>query len=87
VGWGKHMRLASYDLRGRPSFGAVIDVSVIGLRSRLTRFATLLGEVIAAGTPAKKGPEAEPPVWLEAGDTVVERPGIGVLCNSVADAT
>ena len=36
------MRLASYNLRGRPSFGAVIGEGIVDLRSRLGRFATLL---------------------------------------------
>ncbi|MDE1972549.1 MAG: fumarylacetoacetate hydrolase family protein [Hyphomicrobiales bacterium] len=36
------MRLASYNLRGRPSFGAVIGDGVVDLRGRLSRFATLL---------------------------------------------
>src|SRR5271156_6179570 len=42
------MRLASYDLRGRPSFGAVVGDGIVDLRSRLSRFATLL-EVFRAG--------------------------------------
>ncbi|HUZ32636.1 MAG TPA: fumarylacetoacetate hydrolase family protein [Xanthobacteraceae bacterium] len=36
------MRLASYNLRGRPSFGAVVGDGVVDLRARLSRFATLL---------------------------------------------
>ena len=35
------MRLASYNLRGRPSFGAVVGAGIVDLRSRLGR-ATLL---------------------------------------------
>jgi 2-keto-4-pentenoate hydratase/2-oxohepta-3-ene-1,7-dioic acid hydratase in catechol pathway len=42
------MRLASYDLRGRPSFGAVVGDGIVDLRSRLSRFATLV-EVFRAG--------------------------------------
>jgi 2-keto-4-pentenoate hydratase/2-oxohepta-3-ene-1,7-dioic acid hydratase in catechol pathway len=42
------MRLASYHLRGRPSFGAVVGDGIVDLRSRLSRFATLL-EVFRAG--------------------------------------
>jgi len=45
------MRLASYNLRGRPSFGAVIGEAVVDLRARLSRFATLL-EVFRAGALA-----------------------------------
>jgi 2-keto-4-pentenoate hydratase/2-oxohepta-3-ene-1,7-dioic acid hydratase in catechol pathway len=36
------MRLASFNLRGRPSFGAVVGDGVVDLRSRLSRFGTLL---------------------------------------------
>jgi 2-keto-4-pentenoate hydratase/2-oxohepta-3-ene-1,7-dioic acid hydratase in catechol pathway len=36
------MRLASYNLRGRPSFGAVVGDGIVDLRARLSRFATLL---------------------------------------------
>jgi 2-keto-4-pentenoate hydratase/2-oxohepta-3-ene-1,7-dioic acid hydratase in catechol pathway len=36
------MRLASFNLRGRPSFGAVVGDGIVDLRSRLSRFSTLL---------------------------------------------
>ena len=36
------MRLASYNMRGRPSFGAVVGEGIVDLRSRLSRFATLV---------------------------------------------
>jgi 2-keto-4-pentenoate hydratase/2-oxohepta-3-ene-1,7-dioic acid hydratase in catechol pathway len=36
------MRLASYKMRGRPSFGAVVGDGVVDLRSRLSRFGSLL---------------------------------------------
>jgi len=36
------MRLASYNLRGRPSFGAVVGDGIVDLRGRLTRFSTLV---------------------------------------------
>jgi 2-keto-4-pentenoate hydratase/2-oxohepta-3-ene-1,7-dioic acid hydratase in catechol pathway len=42
------MRLASYNLRGRPSFGAVVGDGIVDLRARLSRYATLL-EVFRAG--------------------------------------
>jgi 2-keto-4-pentenoate hydratase/2-oxohepta-3-ene-1,7-dioic acid hydratase in catechol pathway len=42
------MRLASYNLRGRPSFGTVVGDGIVDLRSRLSRFSTLL-EVFRAG--------------------------------------
>jgi 2-keto-4-pentenoate hydratase/2-oxohepta-3-ene-1,7-dioic acid hydratase in catechol pathway len=35
------MRLASYNLRGRPSFGAVVGEGIADLRGRLSRFTTL----------------------------------------------
>ena len=35
------MRLASYALRGRPSFGAVVGDGIVDLRPRLHRFHTL----------------------------------------------
>lgn len=42
------MRFASYELRGRPSFGAVIGDGIVDLRARLGRFGNLL-EVFRAG--------------------------------------
>jgi 2-keto-4-pentenoate hydratase/2-oxohepta-3-ene-1,7-dioic acid hydratase in catechol pathway len=36
------MRLASYHLRGRPGFGAVVGAGIVDLRGRLSRFTTLL---------------------------------------------
>ena len=36
------MRLASYHMRGRPSFGAVVGEGVVDLRARLSRFSNLL---------------------------------------------
>ena len=36
------MRLASYNMRGRPSFGAVVGEGIVDLRSRLSRFPTLV---------------------------------------------
>src|SRR5579863_7275807 len=36
------MRFASYNLRGRPSFGAVVDDGIVDLRGRLSRFGSLL---------------------------------------------
>jgi 2-keto-4-pentenoate hydratase/2-oxohepta-3-ene-1,7-dioic acid hydratase in catechol pathway len=42
------MQLASYKMRGRPSFGAVVGDGVVDLRSRLSRFSSLL-EVFRAG--------------------------------------
>ncbi|MGA3138591.1 MAG: fumarylacetoacetate hydrolase family protein [Xanthobacteraceae bacterium] len=42
------MRLASYKMRGRPSFGAVVGDGVVDLRSRLSRFTSLV-DVLRAG--------------------------------------
>jgi 2-keto-4-pentenoate hydratase/2-oxohepta-3-ene-1,7-dioic acid hydratase in catechol pathway len=52
-----------------------------------TSFMTLkAGDIVCTGTPIKKGPKVEPPVWLKPGDTIeVECPDIGVLRNSVVD--
>ncbi|MGA8613777.1 MAG: fumarylacetoacetate hydrolase family protein [Xanthobacteraceae bacterium] len=51
-----------------------------------TSFMTLkAGDVICTGTPIKKGPKSDPPIWLKPGDVIeVECPDIGVLRNSVA---
>jgi 2-keto-4-pentenoate hydratase/2-oxohepta-3-ene-1,7-dioic acid hydratase in catechol pathway len=53
----------------------------------VTTFMTLKpGDIISTGTPVKKGPKTDTPVWLKPGDTVeLECPDIGVLRNSVAD--
>ncbi len=53
----------------------------------ITTFMTLKpGDIISTGTPVKKGPKTEPPVWLKPGDVVeLECPEIGVLRNPVAD--
>jgi 2-keto-4-pentenoate hydratase/2-oxohepta-3-ene-1,7-dioic acid hydratase in catechol pathway len=50
-----------------------------------TSFMTLkAGDVICTGTPIKKVPKADPPVWLKPGDTIeVECPDIGALSNTV----
>jgi 2-keto-4-pentenoate hydratase/2-oxohepta-3-ene-1,7-dioic acid hydratase in catechol pathway len=54
-----------------------------------TTFMTLkAGDIICTGTPVKKTPKVDPPVWLKPGDTIeVECPAIGVLRNQVADET
>jgi 2-keto-4-pentenoate hydratase/2-oxohepta-3-ene-1,7-dioic acid hydratase in catechol pathway len=54
-----------------------------------TSFMTLkAGDVVCTGTPVKKTPKADPPVWLKPGDTIeVECPTIGVLRNTVVDET
>jgi 2-keto-4-pentenoate hydratase/2-oxohepta-3-ene-1,7-dioic acid hydratase in catechol pathway len=41
------MRLASYHMRGRPSFGAVVGDGIVDLRARLSRFSTLLDQARA----------------------------------------
>lgn len=43
------------------------------------------GDIIVTGTPVKRGPRSDTPVWLKAGDTIdIEVPEIGVLHNTVA---
>jgi len=61
--------------------------SFADLIAYVTTFMTLKpGDIISTGTPVKKGPKADPPVWLKPGDTIeVECPEIGVLRNSVVD--
>ena len=48
------MRLASYNLRGRPSFGAVTGDGIVDLRGRLSRFSTLLEVFRAQALPEAK---------------------------------
>jgi 2-keto-4-pentenoate hydratase/2-oxohepta-3-ene-1,7-dioic acid hydratase in catechol pathway len=52
-----------------------------------TTFMTLkAGDIVCTGTPVRKTPKVDPPVWLKPGDTIgVECPEIGVLRNSVVD--
>jgi 2-keto-4-pentenoate hydratase/2-oxohepta-3-ene-1,7-dioic acid hydratase in catechol pathway len=61
--------------------------SFADLIAYITTFMTLKpGDVISTGTPVKKAPKADPPIWLKPGDTIeLECPEIGVLRNSVAD--
>ena len=63
--------------------------SFADLISYVTTFMTLKpGDVISTGTPVKKGPKTDTPVWLKPGDVVeLECPEIGVLHNTVADET
>jgi len=53
----------------------------------VTTFMTIKpGDVIATGTPTKKGPRSDPPRWLKPGDAVeIEVPEIGTLRNHVVD--
>jgi 2-keto-4-pentenoate hydratase/2-oxohepta-3-ene-1,7-dioic acid hydratase in catechol pathway len=61
--------------------------SFADLIAYVTTFMTLKpGDIISTGTPVKKDPKADPPVWLKPGDTIeIECPAVGVLRNSVAD--
>jgi 5-carboxymethyl-2-hydroxymuconate isomerase len=61
--------------------------SFADLMAYVTTFMTLKpGDVIVTGTPVKLGPRSEPPRWLRPGDVVeITVPGIGTLCNEVAD--
>jgi 2-keto-4-pentenoate hydratase/2-oxohepta-3-ene-1,7-dioic acid hydratase in catechol pathway len=60
------MRLASYNLRGRPSFGAVVGDGIVDLRARLSRFATLLevfrAQALDEAKAAIEGVRAEVPL-------------------------
>jgi len=60
------MRLASYNLRGRPSFGAVVGDGIVDLRGRLSRFTTLVEVFRAQALPeakaAAEGVRAEMPL-------------------------
>jgi 2-keto-4-pentenoate hydratase/2-oxohepta-3-ene-1,7-dioic acid hydratase in catechol pathway len=53
----------------------------------VTTFMTLKpGDVIATGTPTKKGSRTDPPRWLRPGDVVeLSVPEIGTLSNQVVD--
>ena len=60
------MRLASYNLRGRPSFGAVVGDGIVDLRARLSRFTTLLevfrAQALREAQAAAAGVRAEVPL-------------------------
>ena len=60
------MRLASYNLRGRQSFGAVVGDGIVDLRGRLSRFTTLVEVFRAQALPeakaAAEGVRAEMPL-------------------------
>jgi 2-keto-4-pentenoate hydratase/2-oxohepta-3-ene-1,7-dioic acid hydratase in catechol pathway len=60
--------------------------SFAALIAYITAFMTLKpGDIIVTGTPVKKTPKNDPPIWLKPGDSVeVECAEIGVLRNSVA---
>ena len=60
------MRLASYNLRGRSSFGAVVGDGIVDLRARLERFASLLdvfrAQALDQVKPAVEGVRPEVPL-------------------------
>lgn len=60
------MRLASYNMRGRPSFGAVVGDGIVDLRARLSRFATLLevfrAQALAEAEAASDGVRPDVPL-------------------------
>ncbi len=60
------MRLASYNLRGRPSFGAVVGEGIVDLRGRLSRFSTLLdvfrAQALAEAKAVSDGVRADVPL-------------------------
>ncbi len=61
--------------------------SFADLIAYITTFMTLKpGDIVSTGTPVKKEPKVDPPVWLKPGDSIeIECPDIGVLRNTVAD--
>ncbi|MBI4367028.1 MAG: fumarylacetoacetate hydrolase family protein [Deltaproteobacteria bacterium] len=63
--------------------------SFADLIAYVSTFMTLKpGDIIVTGTPAKRLPRTEQPVWLKAGDVIeIEVPEIGVLRNTVAVET
>jgi 2-keto-4-pentenoate hydratase/2-oxohepta-3-ene-1,7-dioic acid hydratase in catechol pathway len=60
------MRLASYNMRGRPSFGAVVGDGIVDLRGRLSRFSTLLevfrAQALAEAKAASDGVRPDVPL-------------------------
>jgi len=59
--------------------------SFADLIAYVSTFMTLKpGDVIVTGTPVKKGPRTDPPVWLKPGDVIeIAVPEIGTLRNTV----
>src|SRR5579863_1280660 len=62
----RDMRLASYNMRGRPSFGAVVGDGIVDLRGRLSRFSTLLevfrAQALAEAKAASSGVRPDVPL-------------------------
>ncbi len=60
------MRLASYNMRGRPSFGVVVGDGIVDLRGRLSRFSTLLelfrAQALAEAKAASSGVRPDVPL-------------------------
>src|SRR3984957_8751977 len=60
------MRLASYHMRGRPSFGAVVGDGIVDLRARLSRFPPLLevfrAQALDQARPASAGVRPDVPL-------------------------
>ena len=61
--------------------------SFVDLISYVSTFMTLKpGDILATGTPIKRGPKTETPRWLEAGDVFeMTVPEVGTLRNEVMD--
>src|ERR1700722_10256243 len=64
------MRLASYNMRGRPSFGVVVGDGIVDLRPRLSRFSSLLEIFRAPALAEAKGAPhgGRPDVGLSEGE-------------------
>lgn len=60
------MRLASYHMRGRPSFGAVVGEGIVDLRARLSRFSNLMevfrGQALDQAKAAASGVRPDMPL-------------------------
>jgi 2-keto-4-pentenoate hydratase/2-oxohepta-3-ene-1,7-dioic acid hydratase in catechol pathway len=61
--------------------------SFADLIAYVTTFMTIKpGDIIATGTPTKKGPRSDPPRWLVPGDVIeMSVPEIGTLRNTIVD--
>jgi 2-keto-4-pentenoate hydratase/2-oxohepta-3-ene-1,7-dioic acid hydratase in catechol pathway len=61
--------------------------SFADLIAYVTTFTTIKpGDIIATGTPTKRGPHSDPPRWLVPGDVLeITVPEIGILRNPIVD--
>jgi 2-keto-4-pentenoate hydratase/2-oxohepta-3-ene-1,7-dioic acid hydratase in catechol pathway len=65
----------------------IFDVEAL-IASLSEAFTLSAGDIIVTGTPGGIGMSHSPPLWMKPGDTCeVEVPGLGVLRNSIVDAS